>query len=64
MKAIVNLQMSTIGYSALQAYLKWSADLITTEDFQGALNTLGYKLDMCRSQDEVSLVKNLLTEVE
>jgi hypothetical protein len=64
MKAIVSLQMSTIGYQALQAYLNWCAEEIDTSDLQTVLNTLGYKLNVSERIDRVRLAKNLLTEIE
>lgn len=54
--------MTTIGYVALEAYLKWRAGMINNEDFQGTLNTLGYKIKI--EESEVSLLRNILSEME
>lgn len=63
-KAKVTLEMTTIGYTALVAYLKRKAGKIMESDFQGVLNTLGYQLDISKAEDEIRLVRNLLTEVD
>lgn len=63
-KAKVSLEMTTIGYTALQVYLKWKAGLIKNIDIQSTLTALGYQLDILVPEDERKLVRNLLTEVE
>ena len=63
MKAKVTLEMTTTGYTALEAYLKWLSGKIDGVAFQGTLTSLGYELDVANVQDMKGLAVNLLGEI-
>lgn len=59
----VTVSMTTTGYVALEGYLQWKSGKITTDDFQGELNSLGYHVDILKPDQEKSLINNILSEL-